>query len=145
MLRLPNLAASPPVEAMLALEPAEAEQRVIDGVGGTSLFGPRFRMNAARALLLPRGDPRRRMPLWLQRLKALDLLQSVREHPSFPILVETYRDVLSDAFDMTTLEQVLGRVVREELPMQFVETRAASPFASSLQFGFVMDWLYGDD
>jgi ATP-dependent Lhr-like helicase len=85
------------------------------------------------------------MPLWLQRLKALDLLQSVREHPSFPILVETYRDVLSDAFDMGALEQVLGRIARDGLPMQYVETRMASPFASSLQFGFVMDWLYGDD
>ena len=67
-------------------------------------------MNAARALLLPRGNPRRRMPLWLQRLKALDLLQAVREYPSFPILVETYRDVLQDAFDMAALRDVLGRI-----------------------------------
>ena len=66
-------------------------------------------MNAARALLLPRGNPRRRMPLWLQRLKALDLLQAVQEFPSFPILVETYRDVLQDAFDMPALRDVLDR------------------------------------
>jgi ATP-dependent Lhr-like helicase len=67
-------------------------------------------MNAARALLLPRGNPRRRMPLWLQRLKAADLLQAVREFPSFPIVVETYRDVLQDAFDMDGLREVLGRL-----------------------------------
>jgi ATP-dependent Lhr-like helicase len=72
------------------------------------LFGARFRMNAARALLLPRGNPRRRMPLWLQRLKALDLLEAVREFPSFPILVETYRDVLQDAFDMTRAATCAG-------------------------------------
>ena len=47
------------------------------------------------------------MPLWLQRLKALDLLQAVQEFPSFPILVETYRDVLQDAFDMPALARVL--------------------------------------
>lgn len=75
-----------------------------------ALFGARFRMNAARALLLPRGNPRRRMPLWLQRLKSLDLLQAVREFPSFPILVETYRDVLQDAFDMAGLRDVLARL-----------------------------------
>lgn len=145
MLRLPSLAKPLPMEVIRGMTPDEARRRILEEVGSSSLFGARFRMNAARALLLPRGDPRRRMPLWLQRLKALDLLQSVREHPSFPILVETYRDVLSDAFDMTALEQVLARVAREELPMQFVETRMASPFASTLQFGFVMDWLYGDD
>ena len=145
MLRLPALAKPLPMEVVRGMTPDEARRRILEEVGGSSLFGARFRMNAARALLLPRGDPRRRMPLWLQRLKALDLLQSVREHPSFPILVETYRDVLSDAFDMTALEGVLARVAREELPMHYVETRMASPFASSLQFGFVMDWLYGDD
>jgi ATP-dependent Lhr-like helicase len=145
MLRLPALAKPLPMEVIRGLTPDEARRRVLEEVGSSSLFGARFRMNAARALLLPRGDPRRRMPLWLQRLKALDLLQSVREHPSFPVLVETYRDVLSDAFDMEALEGVLSRVAREELPMHYVETRMASPFASSLQFGFVMDWLYGDD
>ena len=85
----------------------EAERRVLAEVGSSSLFGARFRMNAARALLLPRGNPRRRMPLWLQRLKALDLLEAVQEFPSFPIVVETYRDVLQDAFDMTSLARVL--------------------------------------
>jgi ATP-dependent Lhr-like helicase len=145
MLRLPALAKPLPMDVVRGMTPDEARRRVLEEVGSSSLFGARFRMNAARALLLPRGDPRRRMPLWLQRLKALDLLQSVREHPSFPILVETYRDVLSDAFDMTALEQVLGRIARDELPMHYVETRVGSPFASSLQFGFVMDWLYGDD
>jgi ATP-dependent Lhr-like helicase len=145
MLRLPALAKPLPLDVLRNLTPDDARRRILEEVGSSSLFGARFRMNAARALLLPRGDPRRRMPLWLQRLKALDLLQSVREHPSFPILVETYRDVLSDAFDMAALEQVLARIAREELPLHYVETRMASPFASSLQFGFVMDWLYGDD
>src|SRR5688500_13670123 len=145
MLRLPNLGGSPPLSAFLDLSPAEAEQRVLDEVGGTSLFGARFRMNAARALLLPRGNPRRRMPLWLQRLKSLDLLQAVQEYPSFPILVETYRDVLQDAFDMAGLREVLARLASGALTLRVVETQIPSPFAASLQFGFVIDWMYGDD
>ena len=145
MLRLPNLGGSPPLSAFLDLSPAEAEQRVLDEVGGTSLFGARFRMNAARALLLPRGNPRRRMPLWLQRLKSLDLLQTVNQFPSFPILVETYRDVLNDAFDLPGLRAVLGSLAAGEISVHTVATQGPSPFAASLQFGFVMDWLYGDD
>ncbi|HEX7980618.1 MAG TPA: DEAD/DEAH box helicase, partial [Gemmatimonadaceae bacterium] len=75
MLRLPDLGSAPPVDVFRTLAADEAERLVLEEVGASSLFGARFRMNAARALLLPRGNPRRRMPLWLQRLKAADLLQ----------------------------------------------------------------------
>ena len=145
MLRFPDLGTVAPVSALLGMSAGEASQLVMEEVGSTSLFGARFRMNAARALLLPRGNPRRRMPLWLQRLKALDLLQTVRQFPSFPILVETYRDVLQDAFDMPGLQQVLNRIEAGEIRVHVVETQFPSPFAASLQFGFVMDWIYGDD
>ncbi len=145
MLRLPDLGMTAPISEVMGLSAAEAERLVLEEVGGTSLFGARFRMNAARALLLPRGNPKRRMPLWLQRLKSLDLLQAVRQFPSFPILVETYREVLQDAFDMEGLKQVLNAIERGEVRIHTVTTTKASPFAASLQFGFVMDWMYGDD
>ncbi|MEO8336713.1 MAG: DEAD/DEAH box helicase, partial [bacterium] len=145
MVRLPDMGAVPPLDAIRALSVEEAERLVLEEVGGSSLFGARFRMNAARALLLPRGNPRRRMPLWLQRLKAGDLLAAVDEYPSFPILVETYRDVLQDAFDMAGLRDVLGRVASGAITIRTVETQLASPFAQSLQFGFVIDNMYGDD
>ena len=145
MLRLPNLRDNLPVSVLAELTAAEAQRRVLAEVGSSSLFGARFRMNAARALLLPRGNPRRRMPLWLQRLKALDLLEAVQEFPSFPILVETYRDVLQDAFDMASLARVLDDLSTGDIALRSVETQLPSPFAASLQFGFVMDWLYADD
>jgi ATP-dependent Lhr-like helicase len=145
MLRLPALGAAPSILALLDLPAAAAEQEVIDEVGQTPLFGARFRMNAARALLLPRGSARRRMPLWLQRLKALDLLQTVRQFPAFPILVETYRDVLQDAFDMDALRELLQAIADRRVVVHVVETDRPSPFASGLQFGFVIDWLYADD
>jgi ATP-dependent helicase Lhr and Lhr-like helicase len=145
MLRFPDLGGPVPVNGLLGMTPKEAEQLVMEEVGGTSLFGARFRMNAGRALLLPRGSPRRRMPLWLQRLKALDLLQTVQQFPSFPILVETYRDVLQDAFDMDGLKSVLAEIESGAIGVHVVQTDVPSPFAASLQFGFVMDWLYGDD
>ena len=145
MFRLPDLGGMAPVGALLGLSPEEAERRVLEEVGASPLFGARFRMNAARALLLPRGSPKRRMPLWLQRLKALDLLQTVQQFPSFPILVETYREVLQDAFDMRALADVLRDIAAGRIGIHKVELDRPSPFAASLQFGFVMDWLYADD
>ena len=145
LLRLPDLGRLPPIPALLELTAADVERRVIEEVGGSALFGARFRMNAARALLLPRGSPRRRMPLWLQRLRALDLLEVVRQFPSFPILVETYREVLQDAFDLPAVSAVVQSVVDQRIAVRVVETDRPSPFAAGLQFGFVMDWLYADD
>jgi len=145
MLRLPTLRDWLPLSVVRDMGSAEAERRVLEEVGASSLFGARFRMNAARALLLPRGNPRRRMPLWLQRLKALDLLQAVQEFPSFPILVETYRDVLQDAFDMPALKRALDDLAAGTTSLVPVESALPSPFAASLQFGFVMDWMYADD
>src|SRR5213079_1379493 len=135
MLRLPQLDTSPPMQLLHGMSPEEASQRVTQEVGNSSLFGARFRMNAARALLLPRGNPRRRMPLWLQRLKAQDLLEAVREFPSFPILVETYRDVLQDAFDLAAMRDVLRRIELGEIEIRPVKTEVPSPMALSLQFG----------
>lgn len=145
MLRLPDMGAPPPLDIVRALGFDDAEQLVLEEVGASSLFGARFRMNAARALLLPRGNAKRRMPLWLQRLKSLDLLQAVQEYPSFPIVVETYRDVLQDAFDMQGLRTVLTGLASGSISLRVVETQIPSPFASSLQFGFVIDHMYGDD
>jgi ATP-dependent Lhr-like helicase len=145
MLRLPDLADAPPVHALMGLSPVEAEALVLEEIGSTPLFGARFRMNAARALLLPRGSPSRRMPLWLQRLKAGDLLEAVRPFPSFPILVETYREVLQDAFDMEALGATLRALATGQIAVRVVATERPSPFALGLQFGFVMDWMYADD
>src|SRR5205085_4568441 len=145
MLRLPDLNGPAPLDALRGLAPDEAQRCVLEEIGSSSLFGARFRMNAARALLLPRGNPRRRMPLWLQRLKAQDLLQTVREFPSFPVLVETYRDVLQDAFDMPALAELLRALQSGAIEVRDVATAMPSPFAASLQFGFVMDWMYADD
>src|SRR6185436_17546309 len=75
----------------------------------------------------------------------LDLLQAVQEFPSFPILVETYRDVLQDAFDMGALVRVLEELSTGGIGLRPVTTDVPSPFAASLQFGFVMDWFYADD
>ncbi|MEX2152957.1 MAG: DEAD/DEAH box helicase, partial [Gemmatimonadaceae bacterium] len=145
MLRLSQRDTAPPMQLLQGLSPEEATHRITAEVGNSSLFGARFRMNAARALLLPRGSARRRMPLWLQRLKAQDLLEAVREFPSFPILIETYRDVLQDAFDLAALRDVLREIEGGRITIRVVQTEVPSPMAHALQFGFVMDWMYADD
>ncbi|MEW5917977.1 MAG: hypothetical protein AB1762_16360, partial [Gemmatimonadota bacterium] len=145
LIRLGDFASDPPTDVALALSSTEAEQSVLQEVGGSPLFGAHFRMSAGRALLLPRGRPGKRMPLWLQRLKALDLLDIVRQHRSFPILLETYREVLNDAFDVPRFAQLLDSVERGAVRIRTAALAQSSPFSRSQRFVFVMDWLYVDD
>ena len=107
MLRLPDLGEPAPMSALVQVSrPDEAERRVIDEVGSTSLFGARFRMNAARALLLPRGNSAATdAALAAASQGARPARRRCGSFRRFPILVETYRDVLQDAFDMPALQR----------------------------------------
>ena len=111
----------------------------------SALFAARFRENAARALLLPRRRPGTRTPLWQQRQRSADLLAVASRYGSFPILVETYRECLSDVFDLPALKGVLAGVARREIDVHRVETTRASPFASSLLFDYVAAYMYEGD
>ena len=92
--------------------PDEVEDLVVGQVANSALFASRFRENAARALLLPRRRPGTRTPLWQQRQRAADLLAVASRYGSFPILVETYRECLSDVFDLDALREILGGVAQ---------------------------------
>ncbi len=133
------------VEDVLFPDPDEIEDLVVAQVANSALFAARFRENAARALLLPRRRPGTRTPLWQQRQRAADLLAVASRYGSFPILVETYRECLSDVFDLPALREVLAGVARREVAVHSIETLRASPFASSLLFDYVAAYMYDGD
>ncbi|MDF2627942.1 MAG: ATP-dependent helicase [Symbiobacteriaceae bacterium] len=141
-IRLPGADAPPPIERMLQADPAEAEEMLLQEVGNTAVFGAYFRMNAGRALVLPRPQPGRRQPFWLQRLRAADLLQVARRYDSFPVVLETYREVLRDVLDMEGLRQVLSGLTAGEIDVRVMETDAPSPFAAAFLMNLVGAYMY---
>ena len=144
IVHLPD-ADEPPGAELVLLDPDEVEERVVAELGGSALFGARFRENAARALLIPRARPGRRTPLWQQRLKSQTLLEVARKYGEFPIILETYRECLRDVLDLAGLVELLTGLHRRELSLVEVETPTASPFASSLLFDYVATYMYEGD
>lgn len=142
--RLPEADEPPPIEKFLPAS-SEIEDEVVQQVGSTALFAARFRENAARALLLPRRTPGKRTPLWLQRRKAADLLSVAARYSQFPILLETYRECLRDVFDIAGLRSILQEVEKRSIRVKQVVSKLASPFASSLLFNYVGNFLYDGD
>ncbi len=134
----------PELEALLP-DPDDVDDLVSRQLSGTSLFATLFRENAVRSLLVTRRRPEQRSPLWLQRRKSKALLETVRHFPSFPIVLETYRQAMSDVFDLTALKEVLGAIRSREVGVDVVETGSPSPFARSLVFAYVAAYLYDGD
>ena len=123
----------------------EIEELVVSELARSARFAGVFRENAARALLLPRRRPGQRTPLWTQRQKAQQLMGVALRYPSFPIVLETYRECLRDIFDMPALRELLAAVERREIVVEAVTTDRPSPFASSLVFDYVASFLYEGD
>ncbi len=144
VLRFADVDELPPIDLLLP-DPDEVEDLVTDQLAGTSMFAGLFRENAVRSLLLRRRRPGQRSPLWAQRLKAQNLLATVRHYPNFPIVIETYRQAMADVFDLPGLKALLGDIRSRAIKVDDVETRSASPFARSLVFAYVAAYLYEQD
>ena len=144
VVHLPD-ADEPPSADLVMLEPDELEDLVVSELSGSALFGARFRENAGRSLLIPRAWPGKRTPLWQQRLKSQNLLEVARDFPRFPVILETYREVMRDVLDLPALKELLGDLHSRRITMVEVETPTASPFASSLLFDYVATYMYEGD
>jgi ATP-dependent Lhr-like helicase len=149
VLRLPDTEftdeSQPPSADVAVFAPDDIEALVTAEVGGSALFASRFRECAARALLLPRRDPGRRTPLWQQRQRSAQLLSVASDYGSFPVVLETMRECLQDVFDLPGLVGLMRDVEARRVRFVEVETAQPSPFARSLLFGYVAQFLYEGD
>ncbi len=144
VIRLPEAVDRLPVDE-LAIDPDDLDELLVTQLPSSAMFAARFRECAARALLLPRRRPDRRTPLWQQRQKAADLLAVAAKYPSFPILLETSRECLNDVFDVPALRQLLTEIRSRKIKVVPVDTDSASPFAQSLLFGWIAQYMYEGD
>ncbi|WP_089291166.1 ATP-dependent helicase [Actinoplanes regularis] len=145
VIRLPDTADEPPGADLVAFDAEEIAQIVEDSVGTSALFASRFRECAARSLLLPRRDPRRRQPLWQQRQRSAQLLDVAREFADFPVTLEAARECLRDVFDVPGLVGLMREISGRKVRLVEAETSRPSPFARSLLFGYVGAFLYEGD
>jgi ATP-dependent Lhr-like helicase len=144
MIRLTD-ADEPVLDVLEGITPENVESLVLDELADSALFALRFRQNAARALLMPRGKPGRRAPLWLQRMRGRDLLQVARRHADFPVVAETFRECLHGHLDVPRLQTLLEDIRAGRVEVKTRRTEVPSPFASSLTFAFTWAKMYQYD
>jgi ATP-dependent helicase Lhr and Lhr-like helicase len=134
-----------PLDIFSSIDFLRAQESVVDELPSSPLFASLFRQNAARALLLPKALPGKRTPLWLQRLRAGDLLEIVRRSNDFPIVIETFRDCLNDVLDLAHFKEILARLDSGDITIHLVQREIPSPFARSILFAFIAVYMYEAD
>ena len=135
----------PVLDLFDGLTPENVRDMILEELADSALFALRFRQNAARALMMPRGAAGKRAPLWLQRLRGRDLLQVARRHADFPIVAETFRECLHDHLDLTRLQQLLGDIAGGTVQVQTQRLEMPSPFAAGMLFAFTAAFMYQFD
>lgn len=130
---------------MTLLTPENVEAYLVRKLEQTGTFGALFRENASRALLLPKQNFKKRMPLWLNRLRSKKLLQSIQRFEDFPILLETWRTCLQDQFDLPNLKACLDEIHTQQIRFTAAKTDRPSPFADGLIWRQTNQYMYEDD
>jgi ATP-dependent Lhr-like helicase len=144
IIRFPETDLPPRAELVLP-DADEIEGLVVRQLGSSSMFAAKFREAAARALLLPRMRATGRAPLWQQRKRAYDLLQVAARFGSFPMILEAYRECLRDVFDVPALVATMKRIRDRSIRVVVADTPKPSPFAGSLLFRYVANFIYDGD
>ena len=145
VLQIPPVEGDLPGAGLITFDAAEISSLVRSRIETTALFTARFRECAARALLMPAARPGRRTPLWLQRVKAGQLLEASRQFRDFPVSVEAARECLQQYYDLPTLTDLMERLASGRVRVVEAVTSEPSPFAHPLLFGYASTLIYQED
>ncbi len=110
------------------------------------LFEIRWRWNATRALAILRNRNGKRVPPYLQRMQAEDLIAQVfpdqiacfeniqgeRKVPNHPLVSQVIDDCLNEAMDIKELEALIKKIEQKEIILVAKDLREPSIFAQEI-------------
>ena len=124
------------------LSPEGVERTLLRILPSTSRFSIAFRYNAYRALMMGTRKHGTRLPLWIQRLRSVEALEQAVRSADHPLLVETMRECMEDAFDLRGTAQILTELAEGRIAVVPVKSWYPSPFASEVMLKLEGDLLY---
>ncbi len=103
----------------------------------TEMMKRRFRHVAGRSFMILKNYKGWKISVGRQQVNSQLLLNAVEEiDPDFPVLKETYREVMEDVMDVPRAKEVVERLSKGSLKYKFITTPTPSPFAhKTLTFG----------
>ncbi|MDT7886393.1 MAG: ATP-dependent helicase [Thermoproteota archaeon] len=109
------------------------ENLLIQYIKYTELMKRKFRHNSTRSFLVLRNYKGHKISVSKQQINSQVLLEACEEiDPKFPIIEETYREILEDVMDLPKAKLVLDKIRKKEIEVEFIKTPLPSPFSHIL-------------
>ncbi len=115
---------------MESLRGVNTEELLKSNIRRTEMMKRRFRYCAARSFMILRNYKGHKISVRRQQVSAQFLLKSVEEmDPDFPILKETYREILEDVMDLARANSIISKMLGNEITYKIIENDVPSPFS----------------
>ncbi len=124
----------------------EIEGILKKSVKNTEMFKQRFRHCAARALMILKNYKGREISVSKQKLRSNQILERLHEVEEFPIIKETYNEILHQVLDLKHAKEVLKGVKEGEIEIRCADySDTPSPFAHEVLMAGISDVIMMDD
>ncbi|MCL2378653.1 MAG: DEAD/DEAH box helicase [Defluviitaleaceae bacterium] len=130
-----------PEELLQAVKPETAKEILEAALPGTPLFNISFRHNAGRALMMGIRKNKRN-PLWVQRMRASEMMDSAIHHQEHPLMRETKRECLEDYWDLPGVEKLLTEIQTGAVKIHEIYVDEPSPMSLPLRRKVEADLVY---
>lgn len=127
------------------LKNIDAEEILKEALDSTEILRRRFRHVAARGLMILKRYKGYQMRVGRQQITATTLLKVVREENAFPLLKETYREILEDYLDLRNLNKVLEDYNNNKIHFLEINVDVPTPFAHSMVLAGMSDIVLAAD
>ena len=129
-----------------ALRSEELERVLRSAVRDSELFTQRFRHTATRSFMVLRNYKGRELSVARQQLRSSRLLDALHELEDFPVMAETYVEILTEVMDLEHAREVLQSIERAERSLDYLPfSGVPSPFAHNVILVGVSDIVLMED
>ncbi len=121
-----------PERLLQQIAPEMAEGVLSAALPATPVYNMAFRYNAARALMTGIRKASRQ-PLWIQRMRSAEMLDSLVRKPDHPLVRETRRECLEDYWDLPGVLTVLHGIRAGTIRVTELSLEVPSPLSMPLR------------
>ncbi len=122
------------------------DEIVREAIFNTELFKQRFRHVAARAFMVLRRYKGRNISVARQQLRSDKILRILRDIPGFPVMEETFNEILNIAMDLPSAKHVLESIESGAITIGIIDySSTPSVFAHSIILVGISDIVLMED
>ncbi|ADI32204.1 ATP-dependent helicase [Staphylothermus hellenicus] len=121
------------IQAFKKLTPENIEDILKKVLRRTEMLKRRFRHCAVRSFMILRRYRDRKRSVHRLQINAEELLRAIEDLPDFPVLKETYREILEDYMHIEAAKEVLDNVRKGNIKITVIgPNNVPSPFSHSI-------------